>query len=121
MSSTTRPKLLYPIHDYPAYQPIDVLTMTSKAVLPSYGMGLVYSATIERVKHFQAPLVPSVIRIGRHSFFLGTLGCGFVFAEGAITNLREKGDGYNDFIAGALTGAVAAIPRKLLLELYDWF
>ncbi|KAK9333249.1 hypothetical protein V1520DRAFT_382419 [Lipomyces starkeyi] len=103
------PKVVYPIHDYPAYEPRDALVITSKAVIPAFGIGLTYATAMERFRHFRAPLIPSLIRVGKESFFLGSVGCTYQFVEVAASNLREREDGWNNFYGGLAAGGLIGV------------
>ncbi|KAJ8102057.1 hypothetical protein POJ06DRAFT_248661 [Lipomyces tetrasporus] len=103
------PKVVYPIHDYPSYEPRDALVITSKAVIPSFGIGLTYATAMERFRHFRAPLIPSLIRVGKESFFLGSVGCAYQFVEVAASNVREREDGWNNFCGGLAAGALIGV------------
>ncbi|KAK9240788.1 hypothetical protein V1525DRAFT_393911 [Lipomyces kononenkoae] len=103
------PKVVYPMHSYPPYEPRDALIITSKAVIPAFGIGLTYATAMERFRHFRAPLIPSLLRVGKESFFLGSVGCAYQFVEVAASNLREREDGWNNFYGGLAAGGLIGV------------
>ncbi|KAK9462668.1 uncharacterized protein V1516DRAFT_670842 [Lipomyces oligophaga] len=105
-----QPKILHPVHPYPVWEPRDTVAITAPLLGPCFTIGVMWSATMERLRFRNPPAVESIIRISKNAFVVGAVGPLFQFVEAASSNLREKNDGWNSFFGGLASGALLSLP-----------
>ncbi|KAK9382306.1 uncharacterized protein V2V93DRAFT_366962 [Kockiozyma suomiensis] len=105
------PKVVYPVHPYPGYEPRDAIATTARLAVPCLTGSLAMTAAVERIRNPKGQLTDSMITMSRQTGYLTSVALVYQFVEVASANLREKEDGWNNFYGGLAGGAIAGLKK----------
>ncbi|KAK7204318.1 hypothetical protein BZA70DRAFT_280483 [Myxozyma melibiosi] len=105
------PKVVYPVHLYPTYEPRDAIATSAALAVPCLGAGLAMTAALERIQTPKAKMTESAIRIAKNTGYIASVAALYQFVEIASANLRETEDGWNKFYGGLAGGALIGLKK----------